>query len=361
MGRGMKGCISLWARLSYSDGMRFRVAPPVAAALTGGEAVVALESTVITHGLPRPENLFLARRLEAVVREGGALPATVGLLGGELVVGLDEAELEYLAGVSADKASLWNLAALMASGRDAGTTVAATLFAAQRAGIEVFATGGIGGVHPRLGSEPSFDESADLAALARYPLLVVCSGAKSILDVEATLERLESLGVAVMGYRSDRFAGFYSPHSPWPVPARAETAAEVARAYRAQRALGLAAMIVSNPVTRGLTEAEVVAWVEEATREARAKRKGGKDLTPFLLARLAELSGGRSLEVNLRLLEENARLGAELARKLSEGSAEPRPLQPSTLPAQNPAPHPDQNRTRNPDPNPDRNEVVTDG
>jgi pseudouridine-5'-phosphate glycosidase len=296
--------------------MSFRISPGASSALARGEAVVALESTVITHGLPRPENLGLARELEETVRAAGALPATVGVIGGELVVGLEEDELEHLAGADADKASLWNLSALLASGRDAGTTVATTLYAAHRAGISVFATGGLGGVHPEQG-EQAFDESADLAALARYPLLVVCSGAKSILDVAATLERLESLGVAVLGYRSDRLAGFYSPETRLAVAARADTPAQVARHYRMQAELGLtASVVVSKPVSAGLAEAELAAWLAQARQEAREAGVRGKRLTPFLLSRLAELSGGRSLEVNLRLLKENARLAAELALAL---------------------------------------------
>lgn len=293
-----------------------RVHPAVQRALAGGQAVVALESTVITHGLPRPQNLALARSLERTVREAGAVPATLGLLGGEVVVGLSDQELAYLAEAGAAKATLWNLADLTVRGQDAGTTVAATLHLAARAGIEVFATGGIGGVHG------AYDESADLAALARYPVVVISAGAKSILDQAATLERLESLGVGVLGYRSDHFAGFHVPETTLPVPGRCDTPEGVAERFRAARALGLpSALLVTKPVSEGLTAEEVDGWLERAQREADAAGLRGKDLTPFLLSRFAELSEGRATEVNLRLLEENARLGAQVALALKRTPA----------------------------------------
>ncbi|ADI15101.1 pseudouridine-5'-phosphate glycosidase [Truepera radiovictrix] len=293
-----------------------RLHPAVARALATGQAVVALESTVITHGLPRPQNLALARALERAVREAGAVPATIGLLGGEVVVGLSDGELAYLAEAPAAKATLWNLADLTVRGADAGTTVAATLHLAARAGILVFATGGIGGVHG------AYDESADLAALARYPLVVVSAGAKSILDQAATLERLESLGVSVIGYRSDRFAGFHVPQTALPVPARCDTPEEVAERFRAARALGLpGALLVAKPVSEGLTAEEVDGWLGRAQREAAAAGLRGKDVTPFLLRRFDELSEGRATDVNVRLLEENARLGAQVALALQRAPA----------------------------------------
>lgn len=297
--------------------MTLKLSPHVLDALAKKMPLVALESTVITHGLPRPQNLELALKLEACVREHGAVPATIGIVGGVLRVGLSEAELEVLASKPADKASLWNLAALVAQGKDAGTTVATTLYAAARAGISVFATGGIGGVHPSGGSQ-SFDESADLAALARYSVLVVCSGAKSILDVEATLERLETYGVPVHGFRSDSLAGFYSRETPFTLPGRFETPAEAAKAFVVQRQLGLPqAMLLSNPVSQGLPQEDVARWVAQAGDEARRQGVQGKGLTPFLLSRLSELSEGKSLEVNLRLLEENARLAAAVAKEIA--------------------------------------------
>jgi pseudouridine-5'-phosphate glycosidase len=290
-----------------------RIAPHVRRALDEGAAVVALESTVVTHGLPRPRNLQLARGLERTVRDAGAVPATVGLIGGELVVGLDDAQLARLAHGGADKASLWNLAALAAAGRDAGTTVAATLHAAHRAGIEVFATGGIGGVH-----DAPFDESADLAALARTPVVTVCAGPKSILDAGATLERLESAGVPVLGYGSDRLAGFHVPLADPVVAARVDDAAAVAAVKRAQDALGLPqAVVVAKPVSEGLDPATLRGWLEEARRIAEREGARGKDATPRLLSALAELSGGATVDVNVRLLHENAALAAEIALALA--------------------------------------------
>jgi pseudouridine-5'-phosphate glycosidase len=285
-----------------------RVNPLVQRALHANEPVVALESTVLTHGLPRPENLTLARDLEAIVRDAGAVPATVGVLAGELVVGLEPHELERLAHGQADKASLWNLASLVSQRRDAGTTVAATLHAAALAGVRVFATGGIGGVH-----REAFDESADLAALARYPVVTVCAGPKSVLSVRATLERLESLGVVVLGYRTNKLAGFYVHESELPVPQRCDSPDEVAQLYRAQLELGLsAALLVCNPVSRGLEPGELARWLEQAESELGEER--GRGVTPYLLARLADLSQGRTVEINLRLLKENAALAAEIAR-----------------------------------------------
>jgi len=290
-----------------------RIAPHVRKALEAGAAVVALESTVVTHGLPRPANLELALGLERTVRSVGAVPATVGVIAGELTIGLDEDELERLAAGGADKASLWNLAALCAAGRDAGTTVATTLHAARRVGIEVFATGGIGGVH-----DAPFDESADLAALAGTPLVTVCAGPKSILDAAATLERLESAGVPVLGYRSDRLAGFHVPTTDLPVAARVDDPAEVAAVKRAQDALGLErAILISNPVSAGLDPDRLRAWLDAARRDAEAGGVHGKDATPFLLDALARLSHGATVEVNVRLLHENAALAARIALALA--------------------------------------------
>lgn len=275
-------------------------------------AEVALETALLTHGLPWPENLATMEALLKAVEEEGARPRPIGVVGGRVRVGLEREELVRLAQGGADKASLWNLAALLAVGKDAGTTVAATLHLAHRAGLEVFATGGIGGVHP-----VPFDESADLLALSRIPILVVASGPKSVLDLEATLERLETYGVSVVGFRTDRMPAFLSPDSPYPLPARVETPEEAAALYREARALGLGGVLLFNPVSEGLPFQEVQAHVEEANREARRLGVGGKALTPFLLRRLAERTGGRSLEVNRRLLLENARLAARVARALA--------------------------------------------
>ncbi|XOB98200.1 pseudouridine-5'-phosphate glycosidase [Deinococcota bacterium DY0809b] len=291
-----------------------QISETVQSALRDGSPVVALESTVITHGLPVPVNLETARRLEAAVREEGATPATIGILEGEVRVGLDPDELEALATRNeVEKASLWNLATVAARRRWAGTTVATTAHLAARAGIRVFATGGIGGVHP-----VPFDESSDLLGLSRTPVVVVSSGPKSILDLGATLERLESYGVGVVGFKTMFLPAFHSPDSPFELPATVWSEAEAAAAWRAARALGLeSATLVFHPVSEGIPYRQVKAWVDRANEEARAAGIGGKDLTPYLLRRLGELSEGRTDEVNLRLLEENARLAARIARELA--------------------------------------------
>jgi pseudouridylate synthase len=290
-----------------------RVANHVAAALAARRPVVALESTVLTHGLPRPANLDLALRLEAVVTEAGAVPATIGVLDGHVVVGLERTQLERLAYAAVDKATSWNLAAIVARGGSAGTTVATTLHIAAAVGIEVFATGGIGGVH----HEP-FDESADLGALARYPLVTVAAGPKSVLDAAATLERLETLGVPVLGWRSDRLAGFHVPLTDLPVPVRVDETADVAAVFRAHRGLGLpGGVLLSQPVAEGLDADAVAAWTRDARDAVQAAGHRGKDVTPALLAAIAERSHGETVTVNLRLLEANARLAAAVAAALA--------------------------------------------
>ncbi len=287
--------------------------PEVAEALDNKKPIVALESTVITHGLPRPLNLELARTLEATVRSQGAIPATIGILKGDVLVGLSSDQLEAIASDSeADKASLWNLGAIIAQKKSAGTTVASTTLLAHRVGIKVFATGGIGGVHPH-----PFDESADLLELSHTPILVVSAGPKSILDLAATMERLESFGVALLGFKTDYLPAFHSQSSPYKLPARVDSPEQVAEAFKAARTLGLpGASLVLNPVSAGLDFAQVQGWVERATQEAARGGVQGKALTPFLLRRLSELSGGKTDEVNLRLLEENARLAAQIAAAL---------------------------------------------
>ncbi len=289
------------------------VAEAVEEALAAKKPLVALESTVITHGLPAPVNLETARRLEAAVRAEGAVPATIGILAGEVHVGLSDSQLEELATRSdVEKASLWNLAAVVARKQWGGTTVATTAHLAARAGVHVFATGGIGGVHPL-----PYDESSDLLALSRTPVVVVSAGPKSILDLAATLERLESYGVGVVGFKTMYLPAFHSPDSPYELPSTVWSEAEAAAAWRAARELGLpAATMVFNPVSKGIPFAQVQAWVDQANSEARAAGIGGKDLTPYLLRRLSELSDGLSDEVNLRLLEENARLAARIAAEM---------------------------------------------
>jgi pseudouridine-5'-phosphate glycosidase len=299
--------------VSVTSTATVRISKRVTDALSAHLPVVALESTVVTHGLPRPRNLEAAKAVEAVVVSAGAVPATIGIIGGQLIVGLDADELTYLSRADAEKASLWNLASIIARKADGGTTVAATLHAAAMAGIAVFATGGIGGVH-----DAPFDESADLAALASYSLITVCAGPKNILDVPATLERLESLGVAVVGFRSDTLAGFTVPLTDLAVPSRVDTAAEAAAVLRAQRSLGLTqGVLLSNPVSSGLAQADFAAAMAAAQHEAHERGVTGARSTPFLLSALARLSGGDTLEVNTRLLEENAALAARVAAALA--------------------------------------------
>ena len=292
--------------------MNIKINPKVKTAVKNG-AVVALESTVMTHGLPRPQNLELAKSLEEVVTAAGATPATVGIIAGEIIVGLDPDEMKYLANAEAEKASIWNLAAIISKKQNAGTTVATTLHAANAAGIKVFATGGIGGVH-----HEEYDESADLAALAKYPLITVCAGPKSILNVEATLERLESLAVATIGYKSDKLAGFHSSLTDLNLAARADSAKEIADIYQVQQSLGLNGLLISNPVKNGMAKEKLDKWLKQAHKEAQAANLKGKTVTPFLLAKLAEVSNNETVEVNLRLLEQNAQLGAEIAIELAK-------------------------------------------
>jgi len=278
---------------------------------------VALESTVIAHGLPYPQNLRLARRLEARVREVGAEPATIAILRGELRAGLTDAELHHLATASdIRKVSRRDLPIVVAQKGDGATTVASTMFIAHHFGIEVFATGGIGGVH----RGAVFDISADLPELARTPVVVVCAGAKAILDLPATLEWLETHGVTVIGYGADEFPAFYSRQSGLPVDVRVDSAAEVAAIVRAKRQLGMQnGLLVCVPVP---AEAELPAPVvepaiEQALSEAAARGMRGKALTPFLLARVSELTGEASMRTNLALLENNAYVAAQIALALA--------------------------------------------
>jgi pseudouridine-5'-phosphate glycosidase len=300
-----------------TDDNLIQLSEEVRAALAEGRAVVALESTVISHGLPRPQNLETARRLEQAVREGGAVPATVAVLGGRLCVGLEEAQLARLAeGEGVRKVSRRDLPLAVARGEDGATTVAGTLWIASRAGVKVFATGGIGGVHR--GQLP--DISADLPELARTPMTVVCSGAKSVLDLPATREWLETHGVCVVGYGCDEMPAFYTRRSGLAADARADTGAEVARVARARDALGLeAALVVTVPVPEGFEVGEQVMEesLSEALSVAAARGVTGRELTPFLLAHMSWRSGGATLRANVALLENNARVAAEIAVALS--------------------------------------------
>jgi pseudouridine-5'-phosphate glycosidase len=274
---------------------------------------VSLESTVLTHGLPRPQNLKLARDMERVVRKNGATPATIAVLDGEVRVGLTDAELERLAGLeNVRKISRRDFAAAIARKESGGTTVAGTMFAAHRAGIRVFATGGIGGVH----EVETLDISADLQALADTPMIVVCAGAKAILDLPATLEYLETMSVPVIGYGTGEFPAFYSRRSGLPVSARLDSPEEVVRLARAHWGLGMkSAVLVCQPLSEQeeIPQEKVKRAIQQARREARAQGVRGQALTPFLLGRLSELTGGESLRANLALLLNNARLAAKIA------------------------------------------------
>lgn len=274
---------------------------------------VALESTVISHGLPYPDNLALAREMEAIVRAGGAQPATIGILGGELIAGLSDAQIEHLATApDVRKVSRRDLPIVTARKLDGATTVATTMWIAHRHDIQVFATGGIGGVHRGDGT----DISADLPELAQTPVIVVCAGAKAILNLPATLEYLETYGVTVVGYGTDEFPAFYSRHSGLPVDVRCENGAEVAALWRAKQTLGLpGGLLVAAPVPE---EAEIPADAMEpviarAIAEAEAKGLRSAEVTPFLLSRLAELTGAASVRCNVALLKNNGRVAAEIA------------------------------------------------
>ncbi len=295
------------------DKSLLQLSEEVEAAVRKGRAVVALESTVISHGLPRPQNLETARRLEQVVREGGAVPATVAVLGGRLRVGLDAAQLARLAdSEGVRKVSRRDLAIAVARGEDGATTVAGTLWIASRAGLRVFATGGIGGVH----RGPLPDVSADLPELARTPMTVVCSGAKSVLDLPATREWLETHGVGVVGYGCDEMPAFYTRRSGLAADVRADTPEEAARIIRARDRLGLeAALVVTVPVPEGFEVGEDVMEesLQEALSVAASRGVTGRELTPFLLAHMGWRSGGATLRANLALLENNARVAADIA------------------------------------------------
>ena len=294
-----------------------RISAEVAHALELGAPVVALESTVITHGLPRPKNLELARNMEKEVRACDAVPATIALLDGKIRVGLTDEELIRLSeSESILKVSRRDLASAVVKRVDGGTTVAATMFAAQMAGIKVFATGGIGGVH----KESSVDISADLNALAEIPMIVVCAGAKAILNLYATLEYLETLAVPVVGYRTDEFPAFYSRESGLDVSVRLDSAREIADFANAHWQLGMkSAVLVANPIPdeEAISRSEMQPAIDQASAEAIDRGIHGQPLTPFLLSRISELSHGKSLKANLGLLLNNARLAAQIAAEVT--------------------------------------------
>jgi pseudouridine-5'-phosphate glycosidase len=284
-----------------------------------GRAIVALETTILAHGMPYPQNLETARNLERIVREAGAVPATIGVLDGSIHIGLDEGQLERLASArGVRKLSRADLPYAIATGSDGSTTVAATMICAHLAGIEVFVTGGIGGVHR--GAEKTFDVSPDLEELARTPVFVVCAGAKAILDLPKTLEVLETRGVPVICYGTDEFPAFWSRSSGLPAPMRLDSPDEIVRFVSVKRELGLlSGTVVANPIpaSKEFPAADLRPFIEAVVEEARAANVAGKDVTPFLLDRLATLTGGRSLAANISLIENNARLGAQLAIALA--------------------------------------------
>lgn len=302
------------------DNPYLTVSEEVASAIEEGRPVVALESTIISHGFPYPANLECALECERLAREGGAVPATVAVLGGRLTVGIDRDAIEHLATAGSDaiaKASRRDLGVLAATGADGATTVAGTMVAAHLAGIAVFATGGIGGVHR--GAQQSFDVSADLLELARTEVAVVCAGAKSILDLPLTLEVLETHGVPVLGYRTDEFPSFYLRSSGLRVDARLDTPEAIAEVLRARRALGLSGgAVVANPIPaeHELDPGLLGEWTDAALAEAEGGGVHGKAVTPFLLARLHELSGGATEEANKALVFNNVALAARVASAL---------------------------------------------
>lgn len=297
------------------------IQPEITRALKDGQPVVALESAVITHGLPRPVNIETAREMEAIIRDGGAIPATIALLDGKVHIGLTSAELQKLATLDGTrKISRRDFGYAIAKGLSGGTTVSGTMLAAALAGIRVFATGGIGGVHR--GS--NFDISADLPELGKTPLVVVCAGAKAILDLPATLEVLETQGVLVAGYQTDDLPAFYSPDSGLPLDARFDSPEQVAVAAQAQWGLGInSGLLVVQPIPSvdGIPSAEMDVAIHQAVEEANRQGISGPSTTPFLLARVKELSGGRSMQANLSLLRNNARLAAQIAAAFSPGGA----------------------------------------
>jgi pseudouridine-5'-phosphate glycosidase len=285
-------------------------------AMSASLPIVALESTVLTHGLPRPQNLYLARDMENAVRENGATPATIGFLDGYLHVGLDDPQLERLAGEKdAYKVGPRDFATVISKEASGGTTVAGTMWGCKPAGLKVFATGGIGGVH----REAPFDISADLQALATIPMIVVCAGAKAILDLPATLEYLETMSVPVVGYGVDEFPAFYSRDSGLDLSVNLDTPQEIVDFAKAHWSTGMqSAVLVANPIPAGnaIPKSMMEPHIKQAIREAHDKEIHGKDVTPFLLQRVSELTEGKSMQANLSLLLNNARLAAQIATAL---------------------------------------------
>jgi pseudouridine-5'-phosphate glycosidase len=314
----------------------FSVSPDIKKTIEAGGPVVALESTIISHGMPYPENVKTAREVEEIVRANGAVPATIAVIAGKIRIGLSPEEIEFLGGATAGhgstdasgsraaeiprirKASRRDLALVVSRGEHASTTVAATMICAAAAGIPVFATGGIGGVHR--GGQMTMDISADLRELGQTPVTVICAGAKAILDIGLTLEYMETMGVPVIGYRTSEFPAFYSAESGFSLEYRADTPEEIARIISVQRTLGLVGgILVANPVPREyeIPRKEIEPWIARALEEAEKRGIKGKETTPFLLSRMESLTAGRSLATNIALIRNNAALAARIAAALA--------------------------------------------
>ena len=297
------------------------IAPEVAEALAAGKPVVALESTIISHGMPYPQNVETALKVESIIRECGAVPATIAIIGGRLKAGLSKEEIDYLGrtGAGIPKASRRDLPVLVAQGKDGACTVTTTMMIADMAGIRVFATGGIGGVHR--GAQETFDISADLEELANTSVMVVCAGAKAILDLGLTLEYLETKGVPVLGYGTDELPAFYTRSSGFGVDYRVDTPAQLAAMFKAQQELGMkGGMLVTNPIPEqyAMDKAVIDAAIEQAVAESKEQGIHGKATTPFLLAKIKDITGGSSLDANIQLVYNNAKLAAATACELAK-------------------------------------------
>jgi pseudouridine-5'-phosphate glycosidase len=291
-----------------------KLSAEVSAAIEAGKPIVALESTIISHGLPRPSNLEVALECERIVRDAGAVPATIALLDGKILVGLERVELEAIANRNdISKASIRDLAIIIAAGKSAATTVAATAHIAAMAGIHVFATGGLGGVHR--GANESFDESADLTALANVDMTMICAGVKSILDVPATLERLETLAISLVGYKTNAFPGFYLTDSGYTLEHRVDSPAEIATIIKARAAVGTLnkALVVANPVVKEMNKSRHDEILKSGLEKAEKQGVIGKDVTPFLLEHFHTTSQGESLAINTEIIKANCLLGAQIA------------------------------------------------
>jgi pseudouridine-5'-phosphate glycosidase len=291
-----------------------KLSAEVSAAIKAGKPIVALESTIISHGLPRPSNLEVALECERIVRDAGAVPATIALLDGKILVGLERSELEAIANRDdVSKASIRDLAIIVAQGKSAATTVAATAHIAAMAGIHVFATGGLGGVHR--GANESFDESADLTALANVDMTMICAGVKSILDVPATLERLETLAISLVGYKTTAFPGFYLTDSGYTLEHRVDSPAEIAAIIKARKEVGTLskALVVANPVVKEMDKARHDEILKSGLEKAAQQGVVGKNVTPFLLEHFHTTSKGESLAINTEIIKANCLLGAQIA------------------------------------------------